>query len=82
MYFTARIEDGDQIDDWDVTDHRTGEHVPLRADRWYQKDPSSDSCQAAISQAFKATYGIEPRSDASLHTLWLEMAVTTWVTML
>jgi hypothetical protein len=41
--FTAQIEDGDQKDDWDVIDHRTGERVPLRADRWYQKDPTSSS---------------------------------------
>ena len=30
------------MDDWDFTDHRTGERVPLRADHWYQKDPTSD----------------------------------------
>jgi len=27
---------------WEVKDHRTGESVPLRADRWFQKDPSAD----------------------------------------
>ena len=40
------------------------------------------SSQAAILQAFGSTFGSEPRFDASLHTLWLEVAVTTWVTML
>jgi hypothetical protein len=40
------------------------------------------SHQAAFFQAFKSTYGTAPRFDASLHTLWLEVAVTTWVTML
>ncbi len=40
------------------------------------------SCQAAIFQAFESTYEIAPRFDASLHTLWLQVAVTTWVTML
>jgi hypothetical protein len=27
---------------WEVKDHRTGESVPLRADSWFQKDPSAD----------------------------------------
>ena len=40
------------------------------------------SSQAAISQAFESTFGTEPRFDASLHTLCLEVAVTTWVSML
>ncbi len=43
------------------------------------QNPSS---QAAILLALASTFGIEPRFDASLHTLWLEVAVTTWVTML
>ena len=38
----ARIEDGCLYDDWQVTDSRTGDSVPLRADRWYQADPDSD----------------------------------------
>ncbi len=37
-------------------------------------------CQAAIFQAFKSTYGTSPRFDASLHTSWLEVALTTGVT--
>ena len=39
---TARIEDGDEIDDWNVTDYRTGKSVPLRADRWYQSAPKQE----------------------------------------
>ena len=39
-------------------------------------------CQAAIFQAFESTYGTAPRFDASLHTSWLEVALTTGVTML
>jgi hypothetical protein len=45
LFVTARIDDGDETDDWEVKDHRsdrTGESVPLRADRWFQKDPSAD----------------------------------------
>jgi hypothetical protein len=38
---TARLEDGCEIDDWQVVDSRTGEGVPLRADRWYDADPHS-----------------------------------------
>jgi hypothetical protein len=40
--FPARIDDGDEVDDWDVTNPRTGERVPLRADRWYQSAPNQD----------------------------------------
>ena len=43
------------------------------------QNPSS---QAANLLALASTFGTEPRFDASLHTLWLEVAVTTWVTML
>ena len=39
-------------------------------------------CQAAIFQAFESTYGTAPRFDASLHTSWLKVALTTGVTML
>ncbi len=42
VYFTERIEDEDQIDDWNVTDNRTGERVPRIADSGYQKEPTSD----------------------------------------
>ena len=42
LFVTAQICDGDEIDDWEVKDHRTGESVPLRADRWFPKDPSAD----------------------------------------
>ena len=42
LFVTARIDDGDETDDWEVKDHRTGESMPLRADRWFQKDPSAD----------------------------------------
>jgi hypothetical protein len=30
------------MDNWDFTDHMKGKRVPLRADSWYQKDPTSD----------------------------------------
>jgi hypothetical protein len=43
------------------------------------QNPSS---QAANLLALASTFGTEPRFDASLHTLWLEVAVTTWVIML
>ena len=42
VFFIARIDDGDETDDWEVKDYRTGQIVPLRADRWFQKDPSAD----------------------------------------
>ena len=42
LLFPARIDDGDEVDDWDVTNPRTGERVPLRADRWYQSAPNQD----------------------------------------
>jgi hypothetical protein len=38
----ARIDDGDEIDDWVVNDYRTGNPVPHRADRWYQRAPTTD----------------------------------------
>jgi hypothetical protein len=40
------------------------------------------SFQAAIFQAFESTHGTAPRFDASLHTAWLQVALTTRVTML
>ncbi len=68
---------------WEVKDHRTGESVPLRADRWFQKDPSADPVMSsAIFQAFESTYGTAPRFDASLRTSWLEVALTTGVNAL
>ena len=39
--FPARVDDGEEIDSWTVIDHRTGNSVPLRADRWYQSAPTS-----------------------------------------
>jgi hypothetical protein len=42
VFFTVQIDDGDKLDDWDVKDYWTGESVPLRANRWYQKDPSAN----------------------------------------
>ncbi len=36
LFVTARIDDGEESADWEVKDHRTGESVPLRADRWFQ----------------------------------------------
>ena len=39
--FSTRIDDGDQIDDLEVIDHRTGNRVPLRAYLWYQSVPDS-----------------------------------------
>ncbi len=39
-------------------------------------------CQAVIFQAFESTYGTVLRFDASLHISWLEVALTTGVTML
>jgi hypothetical protein len=47
LYFPARIDDGDEIDDWDVTDARTGNRVPLRADRWYKGAPTSDPIKSS-----------------------------------
>jgi len=68
---------------WEVKDHRTGESVPLRADLWFQKDPSADPVMSSGDfQAFKSTYGTSPRFNASLHTSWLEVALTTGVDVL
>ena len=47
LYFPARIDDGDEIDDWDVTDARTGNRVPLRADSWYKGAPTSDPIKSS-----------------------------------
>jgi hypothetical protein len=47
VYFTERIDEGDQIDNWDAIDHRTGERVPLRADHWFQQDPTSDPIKSS-----------------------------------
>jgi hypothetical protein len=47
LFVTARIDDGEESDDWEVKDHRTGESVPLRADRWFQKDPSADPAMSS-----------------------------------
>jgi hypothetical protein len=41
--FPARIDDGCDVDDWHIDDYRTGSSIPLRADRWYQQAPVSDS---------------------------------------
>jgi hypothetical protein len=83
LFITARIDDGDETDDWEVKDHRTGESVPLRADSWFQKDASADSFMSSGDfQAFESTYGTALRFDASLHTSWLEVALRTGVTML
>jgi hypothetical protein len=38
----ARIEDGCDADNWHYEDYRTGNSVPLRADRWYQHAPESE----------------------------------------
>jgi hypothetical protein len=60
---------------WEVKDHRTGESVPLRADRWFQKDPSADPVMSSGDFS-----GIRiNRFYASLHTSWLEVALTTGV---
>jgi hypothetical protein len=42
IFCPARIDDGDEADDWHVTDHRSGNDVPLRADHWYQHAPGGD----------------------------------------
>ena len=42
FYSAARIDDGDEIDDWVVNNYMTGNPVPLRADRWYQRAPTTD----------------------------------------
>jgi hypothetical protein len=41
--FPARIDDGCYVGNWHVEDYRSGSSVPLRADRWYQYAPASDS---------------------------------------
>jgi hypothetical protein len=35
--FPARIDDGNEVDDWHVMEHTTRTEVPLRADRWFQQ---------------------------------------------
>ena len=51
FYSAARIDDGDEIDDWVVNDYRTGNPMPLtgRADRWYQRAPTADPNGKALS---------------------------------
>ena len=37
VFFIARIDDGDETDDWEVKDYGIGQIVPLKADSWFQK---------------------------------------------
>ncbi len=37
--FAARIDDDDDMDDWNTTEYRTGDVRPLRADCWFQDNP-------------------------------------------
>ncbi len=77
------IDDGDQIDNWDVIDHRTGERVPLRADRWFQQDPTSDPIKSSGDfTGIRIKIWNRAKVRRSLHTLWREVAVTTWATTL
>jgi hypothetical protein len=46
--FAARIDDGDDMDDWNTTDYRTGDSRPLRADRWFQDNPE---CAPTLSSS-------------------------------
>ncbi len=39
--FAARINYGNDMDDWTSTDYRTGDFRPLRADCWFQDNPES-----------------------------------------
>ena len=73
-----RIEDGDEIDDWNVTDQATVRLSEQVAGTKVSQIKIKKN-QAAILQAFESTFG---RFDASLHTLSLVVVVTTWVTML
>ncbi len=78
LHVAARIGDGDEIDDWNVTDHRTGNSVPLRASRGhgFQSVPTKEHIMSGGDlRAFESTFGTEPKFDASLHTLSLEVAV-------
>ena len=69
VFFIARIDNGDETDDWEVKDYGICQIVPLKADSWFQKTLLQiPRCQVAIFQAFKSTYGTEPRFDAYLHT--------------
>jgi hypothetical protein len=46
--FAARIDDGNDMDDWNTTDYRTGDSRPLRADRWFQDNPE---CAPSLSSS-------------------------------
>jgi len=37
VFFIARIDNGDETDDWEVKDYGIGQIVPLKADSWFQK---------------------------------------------
>ncbi len=40
-HFAARIDDGDEMDDWTTTDYRTGNSRPLQPGRWSQDNAES-----------------------------------------
>jgi hypothetical protein len=39
--FAARIDDGDEMDDWTTTDYRTGNSCQFLTDRLFQDNPES-----------------------------------------
>ena len=82
FYSAARIDDGDEIDDWVVNDYRTGSPVQTTGTNVRPLQIPMALPYQAMFQAFVLTYGTEQRFDASSHTIWREEAVTTWDTML
>ena len=67
--FPARVDDGEEIDSWTVIDHRTGNSVPLRADRWYQSAPTSDPGPHHVEWRFHrhSNQHLEPSQGSALH---------------
>ena len=61
------MDDGDEIDDWDVTDARTGNRVPLRADRWYKGAPTSDPIKSSGDFCRHSNQHLEPSQGSTLH---------------
>ncbi len=69
--FAARIDDGDEMDDWNTsTDYRTGDSHLLRAGCWFQANPNQPlSWAPAISPAYVSTFRTWPIFD-TLSSWW------------
>ena len=66
FWLPASIDDEDpdfSDDDWFVIDKRLGQEVHVRADRWYQSDPSESMQEKVCPDIRCNTSGKGPRFD-------------------